>query len=171
MKVFEFAMKMEQDGKSLYERLAKEAAVPGLATIFTRLAADEQRHYEIFKALQDKLPLNTPRETTILDDARNVFEELLASGADRPGFKGDLDGYRYAMKIEADSARLYGDAAQKETDPLVQQVLRKVAAEEFKHFRVVENIFQFVNAPNQYLAWGEFSNLDEFHNFGRDVDR
>jgi hypothetical protein len=27
-----------------------------------------------------------------------------------------------------------------------------------------------VNAPNQYLAWREFSNLDEFRNFGRDVD-
>jgi hypothetical protein len=28
----------------------------------------------------------------------------------------------------------------------------------------------FANAPNQYLAWGEFSNLEEFRQFGREVD-
>jgi hypothetical protein len=34
----------------------------------------------------------------------------------------------------------------------------------------VQNIYDFVNAPTQYLAWGEFSNLDEFRQFGRDLD-
>lgn len=33
-----------------------------------------------------------------------------------------------------------------------------------------KTIFQFVNAPNQSLAWGEFSNVVKFRQFGRDVD-
>ena len=50
------------------------------------------------------------------------------------------------------------------------RVLLRIAEEEHEHFNILENVFNFVNAPNQYLAWGEFSNLDEFRNFGRDVD-
>ncbi|NLC70291.1 MAG: hypothetical protein GX751_02900 [Desulfuromonadaceae bacterium] len=48
--------------------------------------------------------------------------------------------------------------------------MKKIAAEEEKHFQLVENLFRFTNAPNQYLAWGEFSNISEFSNFGRHVD-
>jgi hypothetical protein len=32
------------------------------------------------------------------------------------------------------------------------------------------NIYDFVNAPTDDLEWAEFSNLDEFHNFGRYQD-
>jgi len=75
------------------------------------------------------------------------------------------------MKLETDSFRLYEDAAAKEKDPGIKALLLKIAGEEHKHFNVLGNIFNFVNAPNQFLAWREFSNLDEFHQFGRDVDR
>ena len=43
MNIFEFAMKMELDGKAYYEKLVAETAVVGLKTIFTNLAADEQK--------------------------------------------------------------------------------------------------------------------------------
>jgi rubrerythrin len=75
------------------------------------------------------------------------------------------------MKLEADSFRLYEDAAEKEENKDVKAILLRIAEEEHKHFEVLENIYDFVNAPNQFLAWREFSNLDEFRNFGRDVDR
>jgi len=34
MNVFDFAMKMEEDGKSFYETLAQKASLEGLKTIF-----------------------------------------------------------------------------------------------------------------------------------------
>jgi hypothetical protein len=37
-----------------------------------------------------------------------------------------------------------------------------MAVEERKHLHILENIFDFVNAPNQSLVWAEFSNLNEF---------
>jgi len=82
----------------------------------------------------------------------------------------DIAAYRHAMKLEADSFRLYEEAAAKEQRAVVKELLLKIAEEEHKHFIVLENIYHFVNAPNQYLAWGEFSNLGEFRQFGRDVD-
>lgn len=170
MNVFAFAMKMEQDGKAFYEKLSAETELPGLRTIFTRLAADEQKHYEIFQAMQQEAQAATMEDSTVLEFARNVFEQMLVEKGKLGPIGGDLEGYRHAMKIEADSFRLYEEAAQGEKNEAVRRLLLRIAGEEHKHFNIVQNIYDFVNAPNQYLAWGEFSNLDEFRQFGRDVD-
>lgn len=170
MNVFDFAMKMELDGKEFYEKLARKTNVEGLKTIFTHLAADEQKHYEIFQRLQGQAQATGMQESTSLENARNVFARLLEEKETLGPVEGDLEGYRYAMKLEAESFRLYEDAARREKDEEVKRLLMRIAGEEHQHFNIVENIYNFVNAPNQYLAWGEFSNLEEFRNFGRDVD-
>lgn len=169
MKVFEFAIKMELDGKDYYEKLAREARHEGLRNIFLQLAADEQKHYGIFLALRDRVPPGAMKSSTALEQARSVFEDLIAEKQNLgPG--GDLGGYRHAMKLEADSFRLYEEAAGKEEDKDARELLLQIAGEEHKHFNILQNIYDFANAPAQYLAWGEFSNLEEFRQFGRDVD-
>ncbi|HXV21193.1 MAG TPA: ferritin family protein [Desulfuromonadales bacterium] len=170
MNVFDFAIKMELDGKAFYEKMAKGTNLAGLQAIFSQLAADEQKHYEIFLALKSQTQATAMEDTTVLEQARNVFEVLLEQKETLGPIQGDLEGYRYAMKVEADSFRLYEDAAQKERNPDVKNLLLRIAGEERKHFSILQNILDFVNAPNQYLAWGEFSNIDEFRQFGRDVD-
>ena len=168
MNIFDFAIKMEEDGKAFYEKLAKNTPHPGLQTIFARLAADEQKHSEIFQALRSGEKKMAMADSTALELAKNVFTALpKGAGTD---VKGDLESYQYAMQIEAESFRLYEDAAKNEKDAGTKELLLKIAAEEHKHFQIIENIFAFINAPNQYLAWGEFSNLEEFRNFGRSVD-
>ncbi len=170
MNVFDFAIKMELDGKAFYEKLAKGTNIAGLQAIFSTLAADEQKHYETFLALKGQTQATAMEDTTVLEQAKNVFEQLLAQKGALGSLKGDLEAYRYAMQVEADSFRLYEEAAQKEENQDVKNLLLRIAGEEHKHFTILQNIHDFVNAPNEYLAWGEFSNLDEFHQFGRDVD-
>jgi rubrerythrin len=170
MNVFDFAMKMEVDGKAYYEKLARETPLPGLRAIFTRLAEDEQKHYEIFKALKAGGQAPAMQATTILAEVKNVFESLPREQSALQGAQGDLGAYLHAMKLEEDSFRLYEDAAAREKNAAVRALLLQIAGEEHKHFDVLGNIYHFVNAPNQYLAWREFSNLDEFRQFGRDVD-
>ncbi len=169
MNVFDFALEMEAAGKDYYENLAKTACLPGLKTIFNRLAEDEQRHYEIFRALKTGVPAQAMPESTILDAVRNVFVQLPRDAQVLKDVAESLAAYRHAMKLEADSYRLYEEAAAEEADPAVNSLLLKIAAEEHKHYTILENLYNFVNAPNQHLAWGEFSNLDEFRQFGRDL--
>ncbi len=164
MNVFDFAMKMEQDGKAFYLKLAEKTKLPGLKTIFSQLAEDEQKHYDTFAGLKKKSP-PAMQTSTALENARNVFEKLRGEKASPA--KDDLEGYRHAMKLEADSFRFYEDAAGKERDEKIKALLLKIAGEEQNHFNILQNVYDFVNAPNQYLAWAEFSNLDEFRNFGR----
>jgi rubrerythrin len=170
MNVFDFAIKMELDGKAFYEKLAQGTNIAGLQTIFSTLAGDEQKHYEIFLALKGQTQATAMEDSTVLEQAKNVFEQLLAQKGALGSLKGDLEAYRYAMQVEADSFRLYEEAAQKEGNQDVKNLLLRIAEEEHKHFTILQNVHDFVNAPNEYLAWGEFSNLDEFRQFGRDVD-
>jgi len=169
MDVFDFALNMEKDAKQLYEKLAGKTTHPGLKKIFTDLAADEQKHYEIFLILREEKAAFMA-DSKALEGAKNIFEGMLREKEALPSIEGDLEGYRYAMSIEAKSFRFYEEAAEREQSENVRSLLLRIAEEERKHFSIVQNVYDFVNAPNQYLAWREFSNIEEFRQFGRDID-
>ena len=101
-------------------------------------------------------------DSTVLEDARNVFQDLMADKTLAAGLSKSLDGYRHARKVEADSVKLYEDMAEKEKNEETARLLRKIAEEEKKHYSIMENLYDYSLAPQNYLAWGEFSNLKEF---------
>ncbi|MDX2479375.1 MAG: ferritin family protein [Desulfuromusa sp.] len=162
MNVFDYAIKMELDGKVFYEKLAAETDSEGLRKIFSELAADEQKHYDIFQQLREEKVIDSMPDSTALDGAKNIFAEMQADKSAQNLLKTNLDAYQYAMKMEQDSAKLYREAAAKEENSKVKTFLLKIALEEQKHLNILENIFDFVNAPTQSLVWGEFSNLEEY---------
>lgn len=170
MDVFEFAMKMEQDGKAYYENLAIQSPLPGLKTIFTELAGDEQKHYDIFQQLKAGEGVEDMPDSTALDDARNIFESLPKGAIAVKGIEDSTAGYDHAMQLEAESFKFYERAASEEKNPQTKKLLIRIAIEERKHYDILENIFNFINAPNQSLEWAEFSNLGEFRQFGRETD-
>ncbi len=161
MNVFDFALEMELDGKAHYEKLVEGTPVQGLKNIFTMLAVDEQKHYEAILAMKAG-NYGTMADSAALDEARNVFQGLMNEKTMIGGLRKDLDGYRYAMHVEADSVKLYEDMAKKESSAECVQLLLKIANEEKRHYNIMENLYDFVLAPQNYLAWAEFSNLKEF---------
>lgn len=161
MNIFDFAMKMELDGKAYYEKLAADASDGGLKSIFSDLAADEQKHYEIIQSIKSGTKL-TMADSTVLEKAKNLFEQLMTDKSIAATLKKSLDGYQHARKIEADSVKFYEDMAKKEDNPETVQILLRIANEEKKHFNILDNLYDYILAPQNYLAWGEFSNLKEF---------
>ena len=170
MDIFDFALKMETDAETYYKELAEQTKMEGIKGIFLDLAADEKKHFEIFKAMQARSDNAHMRDSEALENAKNTFEQLLKSKPAANDIQGNLDAYEHAMKMEAEAARVYEEAKARETSPEVKKLLQRVIEEEQKHFNIIQNVYDFVNAPNEFLAWREFSNLGEFHNFGRDVD-
>ena len=159
MDIFDFAMKMELQGKACYETLAASSKVPGFRTIFTGLAADEQKHYEVFRGLKDGKGW-TLTDSNALETAKSVFTDLLAGREELFELHEDLDAYKEGLKIEADSIRLYEDMARKESNPEKVQLYLRLANEEKKHFNIIDNICDYVLKPKYYLEWREFSNLE-----------
>lgn len=158
MNVFEFAMQMELDGRDYYEKLSAETPFPGLRTIFTRLAEDERKHYDTILSIQAGTPAVMP-DSTVLAEAKNLFRELLDDRGKAAALSGSLDGYRHAMENEANSIQLYENLAKKESNPETLALVRRIIEEEKKHYNIVENLYDFVLAPLNYLEWAEFSNL------------
>lgn len=161
MNIFEFAMKMELDGKAYYEKLAAETEVAGLKTILAALAADEQKHYDTILAMKSGSSGAMMADSAVLEQAKNLFADLSGDRNIIATLKKSLDGYAYARKIEADSVRFYEDAAGKESNPESARLLLRIADEEKKHYNIMDNLYDFTLAPQNFLAWGEFSNLKE----------
>ena len=80
MNVFEYAMKMEEDGRDYYLEHAEKISNPALKRVLVELAEDELKHYNTFKALRDAqtTEYKESEKTTILSALKNVFETLKA---------------------------------------------------------------------------------------------
>jgi rubrerythrin len=161
MNVFDFALKMEEDGKAFYEKLAAETRVPELKSIFSLLAAAEEEHRGTIEAMKKAIPPGNA-DSKVLEKAKNVFQGLLEKKNILEMLKSDPDGYRNVINIAMAGIKLYEEMAKKETHPAAAKILLMLADEERKHLEIMENIYDFVESPKDFLAWGEFSNLKEF---------
>jgi len=159
MKVLDYAMQMEADGKAYYEKLAAESDDKELKNLFNLLAQAEQTHYDALQARKNEIPF-AGIESQTLNRAKNIFQRLLEMKGAGP-YKVDADGYRHAIKAEEQSISFYQNAAEKEQSPEVRTLLQMLADEERIHLNIVENIYEFVESPKFFLAWREFSNLKE----------
>jgi rubrerythrin len=159
MKVLDYAMQMEADGKAYYEKLAAECDDKELKNLFSLLAQAEQTHYDALQARKNEIPF-AGSESETLNRAKNIFQRLIEMKSEGP-YKVDADGYRHAIKAEEQSISFYQNAAEKEQSPEVRTLLRMLADEERIHLNIVENIYEFVESPKFFLAWREFSNLKE----------
>lgn len=154
MNAYDFAMKIELQGKAYYETLAGSTRLPWLKPVFTGLAADEQKHFEVLRGVKEGKAWGMA-DSTVLERARSIFSELLEGGEVAGALEETLDAYRFALKVEADSVKLYEDMARKEEDPVLVQLFLTLANEEKKHYNILDNICDFLLRPKYYLEWRE----------------
>ncbi len=161
MNVFDFAMRMEKESGEHYAQLAKATQSDELKQIFSLLADSEQEHYNHLALLKAGTEPGLA-QSAVLETVKGHVDELLEKFIPTDVAESDYDGYRHAIKAEEESIRLYEELAEHEPNGTTAQLLRQLAEEERHHLEVVENIYDFVESPQTYLAWGEFSNLREY---------
>jgi rubrerythrin len=163
MNVFEYAMKMEEDGREYYESRAAATKNPALKRIWEQLAADEIKHYEIFRRFRDgevpKAAEMSAAGTTILEGTKTIFEES-AQKEDLQVFAGDeLAAWEKAKQMEVETEDFYRKHAKEEANSEVSKSLSLLADEERKHVHLIEHVIEFINQPKQWLDDAEWSNL------------
>lgn len=169
MNLFDFTQQVESDGRRVFRRLARQSDRAGVRRIFRWVARDEEDLSQKVQALQDRSQPHLSEESAALEKLAGRFRELARQTAATTA-DSDVAALDLAARYEEGVCRLFGEAADRETDPEAGALLRKLRDLECAEARELRNTYDFVNAPNEYLAWGEFSNLEEFHNFGRDLD-
>jgi len=161
MNVFETALQNELDVKAHYEKLAGKTSLPGIVKIFTLLAEDEQKHYDAIRSLIEGSDPGSLSGSIALKTARELLTTFTGDTDTAATLKNDLDGYRHALKIEAESVKFYEKLAEDEKNVRIKQVIVVILDEEKKHYTIVANLYDFALKPEYFLAWGEFSNLQE----------
>ena len=167
MNIFDFAIEMEQSGRDFYQQLAQSAEQEGVRNIFQRVADDEQQIMERLRRMRAATRQPEQIESTALTRLRNIFNS--GRNIDKGcHLADDLGAYRFAIEAQRRLQQLYETAAGKEDNLQARKLLHLIAREEQREVASLQRLYDFANAPNEFLAWGEFSNLEEFHNFGRD---
>jgi rubrerythrin len=169
MNVFDFAIDMERQGRDFYQQQAQSAEREGIRKIFQMMANDEQQMIESLRKLRAATRQPEKVESSALTRLRNLYKSgLLREQASH--LADDLEAYRFAIEAQSRLQTLYETAARNEENTQARRLLLQIAQEEAREVESLQKLYDFVNAPNEFLAWREFSNLDEFHNFGRYED-
>lgn len=160
MNIFDYAMQMEKDGEDYYRSVIKQIENTGLKTILTMLADEEVKHYEIIEKMKSSQP--ELAESTILSDARNVFQQLKDSSETINCDVEQTELYEKARDIEQRSVDFYTEKADQTPEEYQRRLFGQLAEAEKKHYVLLDNIIEFVSRPETWLENAEFHHLDEY---------
>ncbi len=166
MTILDFARHLEQSGLDFYAEMAARTDRDGVRKIFQLLAGDQQRLLDRLLRMQEQSGGLKKEASDLLGRAVNIFEKLRQREA-QLAFNNDLDAYLLAINAEREIVQQYRQVLGRTGDPRLRRALLRVLSLDRQELEELEQLYDFVNAPTDSLEWGEFSNLDEFHNFGR----
>ena len=160
MDIFEYAMRMEKDGEEYFRQLAGQTEVQGLKKILTMLADEEVKHYQALEKMSTEKPCLA--ETSLLNDAMGVFVQFRDSGERIDPDMEQVELYRKAQDIEQKSMEFYFAKAEEVSEEYQRQLFLRFAAEERKHYFILDNIIEFVSRPDSWLENAEFFHSEEY---------
>jgi len=165
MNAFDYAMKMEQDGKTYYQEQAEKMTDMALRSIFVELAADEELHYQVFKdmAAGKAADYQAAFKTKILSTTKNIFQKLSQSKKHIDTYPaGVKEAWVKARELEQKAEEFYREQAGEAPDAAQKTIWSRIADEERKHWVAMDNIVGFIDRPNQWLEDAEWSNLESY---------
>ncbi len=155
MNVYEYAMKVEKEGESYYREMAAAATNSGLKRIFTMLADEEVKHYNVFKNMMKKEDMDL-KDLDLITDTKTIFQTL-ADEKDNVTFDADqVQFYKDAITREKDSHDFYAEKAEELDNEKQKKIFLHVAKEEIKHRQILEEIVTFLEEPADWVASAEF---------------
>ncbi|MDT4761105.1 ferritin family protein [Sphaerochaeta sp. PS] len=153
MDIFTIAIQLEQEGAKFYEDLATKASTKGFISIFTILANDEKKHEKLFTSLQkNSKPIMV--STTVSEEAKAIFKNFKTEDylVEAP----QVSMYEKALEIEQKSIDLYSSSLASLEDDAARDIVKKIIAEEKKHFETLEELVTMVRRPHRWVEDAEF---------------
>ena len=160
MNIFDQAMDIEKQGEALYRQFSLGASDEGMKHVFTWLADQERKHYEIFKKMKvGKSAVG--EESEVLLDVKEIFEgwTKISNSIDVKVSQADL--YRQALETENKSVVVYENYANASAASQQKDIFLAIVKEEKRHRWILENIIEFVTKPEIWAENAEFDHLEE----------
>ena len=155
MNVYEYAMKVVKEGEAYYREMAAAATNSGLKRIFTMLADEEVKHYNVFKNMMKKEDMDL-KDLDLITDTKTIFQTL-ANEKDNVTFDADqIQFYKDAITREKESHDFYAEKAEELDNEKQKKIFLHIAKEEVKHRQILEEIVIFLEEPADWIASAEF---------------
>jgi len=162
MDIYEFAIKFEQENQEFYDEFAEKCSHTSLASVFKNLADEERKHERIIRQMRDKKELEAV-ESDILPEAKAAFDEISKDLPENEILPTEqVDVYKKAIAIEEKSIEFYTEQAEKAEDAEIKAAFERLAEEERKHEKIMDNITEMVNRPNTWLEDAEWYHLEDY---------
>jgi rubrerythrin len=163
MDIFDFAMKMEEDGRIFYEKQAAATSAPELKEILLTLAEEEKNHYQYFKRLKDN-PAEisarpVPTGSKALARVKNIFEEMSQNRRSERFGADVVSVWTEALRIEETSERFYKEKAAEEKDKAKKELLLKIAGVENTHIQMIDGVLMYLKDPSTFADSAQFKNF------------
>ena len=161
MDVLQFALDMELEGERYYLNQAERNADSPLKPVFDLLAKDEAKHAGIVRGKMGGTACELKADAR-LADRKTLFSDL---GDYKPRAEEAADQarlYHAALELEQRSIDLYTDLRAKAEDAQTQSLFEFLIQEETRHYQLLEDLFRFVNRPNEWVESAEFGLREEY---------
>jgi len=154
MSIYEKAMKMELEGKEMYEEMLSKTTDAGLKGVFAQLAQFEDNHYQVFKSLADKSAKVEVEELALPSLKEIVFN--LKKDAEQEDLDAVVEQYKQALALEEENEQIYLEFADNASSDEEKVQFLAVAAEEKKHKAVIQSIIECIEGPVLGIESAEF---------------
>ncbi|SFL85404.1 ferritin family protein [Halanaerobium salsuginis] len=162
MNIYDFAIDFEIKNREFYEDCAANTEHEEIKQVFLELAKEEKKHENIVRQLKAEKKVDEV-ESGILPMAKDAFDKISKNmPGDSVMGQQQVDIYKKAKVMEADSYNFYLEKAEESDLPAVQETFKKLAKEEKKHEKIMDNIVEMVDRPNTWLDDAEWYHLEDY---------
>ncbi len=155
MTVLQYALEMEQDGEAYYNNQAQTFADTPLKPVFETLAKQEHKHADLLRSKMEGTPYEL-KESDEFANRENLFSGMKDYKPKVEANPAQAELYREARELEQKSIDLYSDLLGKTDDAETKALLDFLVKEETQHYEILEELFRFVNRPNEWVEDAEF---------------
>ncbi|UCF49939.1 MAG: ferritin family protein [Thermoplasmatales archaeon] len=154
------AIQMEKDGYAFYTKAAGQTGSDMGRTIFESLAADEQRHLDVFqKMFEDRVGQSEWNDLVNSSKKYANIPIFPTDLKDAPGMDSDsteIDALRMAMDSEKEAIDYYSDILENLENQELKNVINEIIEQEKNHYSLLEKEFSHINSTGY---WFEFDYL------------
>lgn len=158
--VFDTLMEREKLMEKYYRDLAEKVTDKGIRSILLMIAEEEGKHHDHFEGM--KKEISDMDDSELLVDSKKILKDIKASKDISNIDSNQLALYEKIRDEEKASEELFKGLAEKESDPMLKAIYEDTAKEENRHFKIMDEICEFIARPNDWVESSEFSSLDEY---------
>ncbi len=145
--VLKMALELEEKGYKYYNEVSGKASNPLTRNLFTVLAEQEVSHMDRIKQLYEESSIQISQATVPSEELQKALKQVFNNFSKEQRDTWDIDiedAYEYAMQLENDSSKMYGDFAKKSKNSVETEFFKSLENEENAHFSALQNVYNYL---------------------------